>query len=253
VKLGVLATAGSVSAYGSVLHVPGRGDETGLLDAYATLDMGNGAKLTGGKFLSYLGYEAFDAVNMNQLSYALISGIPAYHTGAKFDYAGKGFTVGIAAVDSVFSGAKGFFEGDREFDSTIGYELVGTYTGIDKLTIFGGIAQEDRKKGAVDVLVYDLWASYALSKEVSVAAEYVVNSDVAKSWLVSASYKSSDEVTTSFRVSGRNSDNNEDDMRYSVASTYTINANLSIRGEVVLDRGDLGDGIGYGIQGVFKF
>lgn len=253
VKLGVLATGGSISAYGSVLHLPGAANEAGLLDAYATLDMGNGVKLTGGKFLSYLGYEAFDAVNMTQLSYALISGIPAYHTGAKFDYTGKGFTLGVAAVDSIFGGPKGFFEGDREYDDTIGYEVVGTYTGIDKLTIFAGIATENLKGGATDVAVYDLWASYALSPTVSIAGEYTKNTDVADSWLAFLSLKSSDTVSTIFRISGVSYDGGGDDMKYTVAPTYTINANLSIRAEISLEQGDSGDGIGYGIQGVFKF
>src|SRR5688572_12238713 len=36
VKLGVLGTAGSVSAYGSILYLPGAANEAGLLDAYVT-------------------------------------------------------------------------------------------------------------------------------------------------------------------------------------------------------------------------
>lgn len=254
VKLGVLGTAGSVSTYGSVLYLPGSPDAAGLLDAYATVDMGSGLKATGGKFLSYLGYEAFDPVNMTQISYALISGIPAYHTGAKLDYTGKGFTLGVAAVDSVFGGPKGFFEGDREYDDTIGYEVVGTYTGIDKLTVFGGIATENIKGGGTDVAVYDLWASYALSDTISIAGEYTKNTDVANSWLAFLSYKSSDKVSTIFRISGQSRvGGGGDDMSYTIAPTYTINANLSIRGEVTMLDGDSGDATLFGIQGVFKF
>ena len=88
VKLGLLGTSGPVSAYGSVLYLPAAGstNEAGLLDAYATFDAGNGLKLTGGKFLSYLGYEAFDAPNMAQLTYGYtIFAVPAYHSGAKLD------------------------------------------------------------------------------------------------------------------------------------------------------------------------
>lgn len=253
VKLGVLGTAGSVSAYGSVLYLPGAANEAGMLDAYATIDTGTGVKLTGGKFLSYLGYEAFDAVNMTQLSYALISGIPAYHTGAKLDYTGKGFTVGVAAVDSIFSGAKGFFEGDREFDDDIGIEIVGTYTGIDKLTIFGGVALEDTEGAADKTAVYDLWASYALSSTVTLAAEYCINDNVADSWLVFASLKSSDAVSTIFRISGINYDGGGDDMKYTVAPTYTLNSNLSFRGEISFSEGDSGDVSFYGVQAVLKF
>jgi hypothetical protein len=252
-KLGVLATGGSITAYGSILHLPGAANEAGLLDAYATLDMGNGTKLTGGKFLSYLGYEAFDPINMAQLSYgSTIFAVPAYHTGAKIDYAGKGFTLGLAAVDSVFLGSKGFFEGDREFDDTIGYELIATYTGIDKLTIFAGLATENIK-GGNDVMVYDLWASYALSSTVTIAGEIDTQDDVGDAWLAFLSYKSSDKVSTAFRVSGISRDNGMDDSRYTVAPTYTINANLSVRAEFSLLEGDSGDGTFFGVQALLKF
>src|SRR5690349_1091332 len=70
VKLGVLGKAGQLSAYGSILYLPGASNEAGLLDAFVTYDTGTGLKVTGGKFLSYLGFEAFDAVNMTQLTYA---------------------------------------------------------------------------------------------------------------------------------------------------------------------------------------
>ena len=41
-----------------------------LLDAHATCALGGGYSLTAGKFQSWLGYESFDAVNLNQLTYA---------------------------------------------------------------------------------------------------------------------------------------------------------------------------------------
>jgi len=41
-----------------------------LLDAHATCDVGSGFTLTAGKFQSWLGYESFDAVGLNQLTYA---------------------------------------------------------------------------------------------------------------------------------------------------------------------------------------
>ena len=41
-----------------------------LLDALATCELGGGFSLTAGKFQSWLGYESFDAVGLNQLTYA---------------------------------------------------------------------------------------------------------------------------------------------------------------------------------------
>lgn len=253
VKLGVLGTVSQVSAYGSVLYLPGAANEAGLLDAYVTLDTGVGAKITGGKFLSYLGYEAFDAVNMTQLSYALISGIPAYHTGAKVDYSASGFNVGVAVVDSIFSGAKGFFEGDREYDDDIGIEAMVSYTGIDKLTVFAAIATEDTNGVANDTFVFDLWASYSLTDAVTIAGEYTHNEDVADSWLAFLSYKFSDKFSTIFRLSGVTWDAGGDDMKYTVAPTYTINSNLALRAEASIGEGDSGDYTFLGVQAVFKF
>lgn len=255
VKFGVLGTAGSLSAYGSILYLPGAANEAGLLDAYVTLDAGNGLSFTGGKFLSYLGYEAFDAVNMTQLSYALISGIPAYHTGVKVDYAGEGFGVGLAVVDSIFGHPTKpvFFEGDREYDKDVGIEAMFSYTGIDKLTIFTGIGLEEDKQTNTDIFVFDLWASYAISDTITIAGEYTVNEDVAKSWLALLSYKFNDKFSTIFRISGADWDGGGDDMKYTVAPTYTINDNFALRAEFSVGEGDSGDYTFVGAQVVFKF
>lgn len=255
VKVGLLATASSFSAYGSVLYLPGAANEAGLLDAYATFDFGSGLKLTGGKFLSYLGYEAFDPINMAQLTYgSTIFAIPAYHSGAKLDFSTKTFSLGVAVVDSVFSGPRGFFEGDREFSDDLGIEVIATYTGIDKLTVFAGIASEDTDGvGASDVFVFDLWASYALSDKVTIAVEYDMQDDVMKGWLGFLSYKFSDTFSTAFRVSGVSWEAGGDDKKYTVAPTYTISSNVALRGEFSIGEGDSGDYTFAGAQVIFKF
>ncbi|ACB77503.1 outer membrane beta-barrel protein [Opitutus terrae] len=254
IKLGLLGSAGQFSAYGSVLYLPGAANEAGLLDAYATYDTGAGLKITGGKFLSYLGYEAFDPVNMAQLTYgSTIFAIPAYHTGAKLDYTGAGFSAGLAVVDSVFSGPRGFFEGDREYSDDIGWEAMVTYTGIDKLTVFAGVALEDTDGAADDLFIFDLWASYALTDKVTIAAEYDTQNDVMDGWLAFLSYKFNDQFSTAFRVSGVEWDGGGSDTKYTIAPTYTINANLALRAEVSVGEGDTGDYTFYGVQAVFKF
>jgi len=255
VKLGILAAKGSFSAYGSLLYIPGAANEAGLLDAYATWDTGTGLKLTGGKFLSYLGYEAFDPINMAQLTYgSTIFAIPAYHTGAKLDYATKTFSVGIAVVDSVFSGPRGFFEGDREYDEDIGIEAIATYTGIDKLTVFVGIASEDTDGAADSLFIFDIWAQYAVSDKLTIAAEFDTQSDTLSAWLGFLSYKFSDNFSTAFRISGVSWDAGGDDTKYTIAPTYTVNSNLSFRAEFSAGEGDgLGDYTYLGGQVVFKF
>jgi hypothetical protein len=257
VKLGVLGTTGPVSAYGSILYLPGAANEAGLLDAYATYDTGIGLKITGGKFLSYLGFEAFDPVNMTQLTYAsTIWAVPAYHTGAKLDFAGKTFSVGIAAVDSVYSGSKGFFEGDREYDDDIGFEAMFSYTGVQNLTVFAGMAYEDTKGAADELFIFDLWASYAVTDKLTLAAEYDMENDRLDAWLVQAGYKFTDKFSMNGRISGIKWDQKVgggDDMKYTIAPIFTINSNFALRGEFSIGDGDSGDYTFAGGQIVFKF
>jgi hypothetical protein len=257
VKVGLLGTSGQLSAYGSILYLPASGstNEAGLLDAYATYDAGSGFKITGGKFLSYLGYEAFDAPNMAQLTYGYtIFAVPAYHTGAKLDYATKTFSVGVAVVDSVFGGAKGFFEGDREYDDDLGVEAIFTYTGVENLTIFAGIAHEDTHKATNKLFIFDLWASYKVSETVTIAGEFDVQEDVGKGWLAFLNYKANDQVSIAFRASGFEADAGGSDTKFTVAPTYTVSPNISIRAEVSFAEGDIwGDYKFFGVQALFKF
>jgi hypothetical protein len=257
VKLGLLGKSGPLSAYGSILYLPAAGstNEAGLLDAYATYDTGRGLKLTGGKFLSYLGYEAFDAANMAQLTYGYtIFAVPAYHTGAKLDYSTNVFSVGIAAVDSVFGGSKGFFEGDREYKDDVGLEAMFTYTGIKNLTIFGGIASENTHNAADKLFIFDLWASYALSEKVTIAGEFDVQEDVGQGWLAFLSYKFDNTFSTAFRLSGFHADAGGKDTKWTVAPTFALSANTSLRAEFSLGEGDVyGDYKFYGVQAVLKW
>ena len=260
VKLGVLGTSGSFSAYGSILYLPGASNEAGLLDAYVTYDTGAGFKITGGKFLSYLGYEAFDPINMAQLTYgSTIYAVPGYHTGAKLDYSSKTFSAGIAVVDSVFGGPNGFFEGDREYDDDIGIEAMVSYTGIDKLTVFAGIATEDTDykpsyEGPTDSLfIFNLWASYALSDKTTIAGEFITQNDVMTGWLAFVGYKFNDKVSAIFRVSGVDWDAGGNDTKYTIAPTYVVNSNVSLRAEFSMNEGDSGDYSFFGVQAIFKF
>lgn len=254
VKLGVLGTSGAFSAYGSILYIPGAANEAGLLDAYATYDTGAGFKITGGKFLSYLGYEAFDPINMAQLTYgSTIYAVPGYHTGGKVDYSSKTFSAGVAVVDSVFGGSKGFFEGDREYDDDIGIEAMVSYTGIDKLTVFAGIATENTDKAPNDLFIFNLWASYALSDKVTIAGEFISQNDFMTGWLGFVSYKFSDKFSTAFRVSGNDFEDGDRDTKFTIAPTYVVNSNVSFRGEFSM--GDFGgdDYTFFGVQAIFKF
>jgi len=253
-KVALTAGSGPFSATASVFWIPeftGDDNEVGILDAYASYTVGE-LTFTGGKFLSYLGYEAFDAANMSQISYALISGIPAYHTGAKVDWNGEGFSTGFAVVDSVNPGS-GFFQGDGEFSDDVGIEAYFVYKGTENLTAFFGIATEDTDGAANNLNVFDFWISYALTPKLTLAAEYTVNSHVAESWLAFAQYAFTEKFFVVGRVSGIDYDSGGDAFKVTIAPTVVINEYLSVRAEYSNTNDMVVDSDFYGIQAVVRF
>ena len=115
-----------------------------VLDAYAAYDAGGGITVTGGKFLSYMGYESFYPANMDQVSYAngdFLAPIPGYHTAVMIDYADKVQGVGIAVLDSVYSPFGGT-RGNGELKHNAGLQAYYTHTGITNLTLWAGLAYD---------------------------------------------------------------------------------------------------------------
>jgi hypothetical protein len=260
-KIALTGTYENVSGTVSLFYVPQTGTSTGdggILDAFVTYTAGP-VSVTAGKYLSYLGFEAFDPVNMTQITYATISGIPAYHTGAKVDYAGDGFSAGVSVTDSLQPG-DGFFQGDGEFSDDVGFEAFVTFTGIDKLTLFTGIGYEDTDGAPDSTFVLDVWASYELTDAVTVAAEYTYNKDVAKSALAFVQYTFSDKLSAIARASVIDVDGGDTGSYFTVSPTYAFNDYFALRAEVsYADSAESGGNTGgdkgffYGVQGVFKF
>jgi hypothetical protein len=253
-KVLLKAHSGPLAAVGSLLFIPeftGASREVGILDAYVSYTAGD-VTVTAGKFLSYLGFEAFDPVNMTQLTYGLISGIPAYHSGVKLDYAQETFSTGVAFVDSVNPGP-GFYRGDGEFSDDVGMEAFFSYTGIEKLTIFTGIGYENTDGLGDKVIVWDLWASYAVTDQLTIAGEIAYNNNVAKSWLAFAQYSFTPSFSIIGRVSGIDYDAGGNAHKVTVAPTYVINEHFSVRAEYskTWDVGPNSDF--FGVQGVFRF
>ena len=267
IKVAAIGTYGDFGGKVSLMYFPTRtGSNSGILDAYATYTK-DGFTVTGGKFLSYLGYEAFDTNNMTQLTYAsTFFCIPAYHTGAKVDYAAKTWGAGIAVVDSVFGGT-GFFQGDGQFDRT-GLEAYVTYTGIDKLTLWLGGAYDDNNKNFTaaatpDVSILDFWASYALTSKLTLAAELDTEESIGKGALLEAQYAFTDKFSTVFRWSAEDKAHGDTGSYYTIAPAYKVTSNLTIRGEISYadaSEGTAGTyglltskGTFYGVQALFTF
>lgn len=241
-------------------------NELTVLDAYATYDAGGGFSVTAGKFLSYLGYEAFHPDSMSQVTYGsvtvgVLGGIPAYHSGVRLDYADKQIGYGFAVVDSVFS-PNGIDKGDGELKSNAGFEAYVTSTGLGDLKLWAGLAYDT--KGNFQnhsVLILNTWAEYKVSKEVTVALEFLSKNGGAFSkgttWLAYLNYAMTPTISTVFRVSGEDLGDRtggRDSTRYTVGPNFKITENLMVRTEYTYNKFDRGGSSSiFSVQGLLKF
>ena len=252
----------------SLFYVPNATQETTVLDAYVTYDAGNGITVTGGKFLSYLGYESFFTVNNPEISFAngdFLAPIPGYHSGVKVDYSTKEFGVGFALVDSIYSPF--YLKGDGELKHNAGFEGYVAYKAVENLTLWAGFAYDT--KGSRDissqlhsVLTLDFWAQYQVNKAIMVAAEYAhkdggLPGTKGYNWLGLLTYSLTDKVSTAFRVAGEKvSDGGPSFTKYTVAPGVAITDKLTVRAEysyynykdASVDKANF-----FGVQAYFKF
>jgi hypothetical protein len=118
---------GEGSAYG---EGDGDGLNSNMEEAYITYDFGNGLSVTMGRMLTYMGFEAFDAPAMYQMTYAYdvvhanTAGAgpqdiyDAYDYGASVDYGTDMFSVGLWS----------------SLEDSAGYEIALAFTGVENLT-----------------------------------------------------------------------------------------------------------------------
>ena len=268
VKLGLEATQGPFTAYASLFFSPvndndafGNGSEAGILDAYVTYKTGD-FSVTGGKYLSWLGYEAFDAVNMAQMSYAngLLGAIPAYHTGVKFEYTTDVIGAGFNVSDSIRGGDDRFWGGDEDYGNGLGYEAYVVYKGIEKLTLWGGVAFDTSDVAAADDFVtYDAWASYALSDKMTLAAELAycdTGTVFGTQGLAFLQYAFTEKFSTVFRFGFDNVETlDATAYKYTVAPSYAFNEHFTLRAELSYIDTDVADAdtLFTGVQALVKF
>jgi hypothetical protein len=211
-----------------------------------------------------MGYESFYPVFMDQISYAngdFLAPIPGYHTGVKVDYSSNGSALGAAVVDSVYS-PYGGTRGDGELSHNAGVEFYYSYTGVENLTLWAGFAHDTKGNfQGHSVTTFDLWASYQLTKQLRIAAEYVDKDGglgaKGNNWLAFANYSFTDKLSSAFRVSGEKMDDNGPEFtKYTVAPAVALTPNLSVRAEVsYYDYKNYwtNKATFYGVQAVFKF
>jgi hypothetical protein len=263
-QLLVKGTFAPVTAVASLYFVPNSSvSETNVLDANLTYDAGGGLSVTGGRFLSYMGYESFFTANNPEISFAngdFLGAIPGFHEGIRADYTSSTWTGGVALVDSLYN--TGALKGDSELRKNAGLEGYFAFKGVTDLTIWAGVGYEYKGNLAThNTLLFDLWAEYALSKTVKLAAEYADKDggtgNKGYNWLALANFTASDKASVAVRVSGEKMKNGGPEFtRGTIAPAYALTDKLTIRAEYTYtDYNNFGleKANFYGLQAFLKF
>jgi hypothetical protein len=233
-----------ISAYVSALWVPDSkySDEAGILDAYlqwSTTGSAGTFTVTGGKFLSYYGYESFYIPQMDQITYGLSSIFPGYETGIKLDYSNGAFSAGFAVVDSLFSSSSGFNRGDGKFEN-VGLVLTATYEFNKKFALTGVIGYDtgnDEYDSDNDFVLniigkYKINDKFLLGGEISyVNNKFDYDRDEEFAWGIFAKYQFRKDISLLGRVTGIHFPSNINAFQFTVSPSYAFNDHFSIRTE----------------------
>lgn len=240
VELNLDFTSGpvSVSVDYDIMSTEGDAHGANLEEAIITYDFGNGLSMTAGKMLSYLGFEAYDPINMYQYSYAYdFKGVyrddtndgvdnptyqygegsasgqniyDAYDDGISIDYGNDMFSAGI------------FYSAEEEG----GFEYAVAFTGIENLTVKAIMADWDDSYETTT-----LWASYQFANllmafEVAERDNEPVDQPDKEGWLLMGSYGFTDSVALTLRYSEQEEglDTYE---KFTISPSYVFNDNFS--------------------------
>ncbi len=212
-----------ISAYapGSTLD-PYNSDEIFISEAFLSYNFGKGYTVSGGRFLSWIGYEPFD---LDQ-QWTLTSGlgpmgalVPNYHNGARLEYTAGKISLGVAVLDSVYNdefsvfsllgapaGIDKAYQGDADVRNGLGGEFMIRYQ--DEAFSFGATLATEWNNdafgdaGVLDYTLYvaDLWAQYHIARtKTTMGAEFIYRRLSLKE-SSSASLMIGDEDNTAYAV-----------------------------------------------------
>jgi hypothetical protein len=194
----------------------GLASEVNLEEAVITYDLGNGFSVSGGKMLSYTGFEAYDPINMYQFSYAYdaASGVSggqdvydAYDDGMSIDYVTDAFSIGLWS----------------SVEEDGGFEYALAYTGVENLTVKAIMADWDTYE------ITTIWASYQMDKLLLGAEiaekDNLVGNDI-DAFLIMGNYALTDSAALTVRYSEEEvgADTYE---KFTVSPSYVFNDSFS--------------------------
>ena len=202
--------------------LPGSG-EVELEEAVLTYSLNDNLSVSAGRMLTYLGFEAYDAPNMYQISYAYNTNYTylydKYADGVSVDYATDVFSVGIWA----------------DLAESMSFEYAFAYTGIENLTakyIYGDYAGSSESKQTI-------WASYTMGSLLVAAevAKHEANAGIAgddtKAYLLMGNYGFTDELSLTLRFSNTKDEGSStlETEKFTVSPSYMITDDLCFLGE----------------------
>lgn len=228
-------------------------DRLFLETATITYALSDSLSVTTGNRLTYMGWEAYDATGLYQMTYAYRGNTPGpysgYDFGASIDYSVEGLTLGLALADSD--------------NGNISLEVVGKVTPIDNFTIFAMVAKDP------GFTTFDTWASFSTGG-LTLAAEFINKKlddvgakEVEKqtAYLLMANYAFDSGFAITGRYStqedelGDNSNHEDGDFqKLTISPSYTFTDNLMGLFEISQINQTKGDSYAlYGVEVLFTF
>jgi len=227
-------------------HVAGGSDEDfDLEQAHMTYAVNDNVSLIAGKYLSALGWEAFHAPDLFQYSTSATLVYPGMMNGAGAKYAGEGFEVYGSALAGVWDSTDTDTE-DMGFEGNI------RLTAIQNLTVFVGFATEEvgaveataemPAMGEYDPTLVNVWASYKVGDNITLAAEFNDVSDWGGSdndgegWLAMINVGLTETIALTLRTSALDVEDAAgasvtDVEKWTIAPSLAVTENLSLIAE----------------------
>jgi hypothetical protein len=215
----------------SEVHVASAGGGTAVEQAFLTLDLGGGLSVTGGKFLSALGFEGDEQYMLYQQSLAYNFGSSAAgdsnyqglgqnaQQGARATYDMDNLSASLAIVDQAFSSSGTAGDADD-----FGFEASLSYNAMEGLTVAVGTAQDDEGAAMGVDNLYNIWAQYEGIDNLILAAEYNNYENYeedAYSWLIMGNYSFGNSLAATLRYSQAEEDMNSAGANYK-AEKFTL-------------------------------
>jgi hypothetical protein len=233
-----------VTAQVDIQYLGGDNDEIQLEQAFASYALGNGGVVTGGRYVSFLGFEAVEPTGLYQYSYAYAdffsgdsSWIPGYNDGVKYTVETDTGFFGISLQDGVWwsdnrLGGSG--------DSNWGAEIAAAFTGTEGLTIFVGAAYDEYEDDGetMDMWLINTYVAYEADAMTYAAELNYGESDYVDhlSALLMANFAYSEQASVTGRISYIEEDEGDyyswDAIKFTAAHSYAFTDNLALIAEI---------------------